>query len=317
MNTLQLSIVIPLFNEEESLPELHQWIVKVMEQHGFSYEILFINDGSTDQSWAIIKQLSAENPRVHGINFTRNQGKTAALQTGFERTKGKVIITMDADLQDSPEEIPALYKMITEEGFDLVSGWKEKRHDPLSKTIPTKFFNGLARYFSGIKLHDFNCGLKAYDARVTKSIQIYGEMHRYIPVVAKWNGFTKIGEKVVQHQARKYGYSKFGIERAIGILDILSITFVNKFGRRPMHFFGLWGVISFFFGSIITIFLIAEKLISIAKKLPFRNVTENPLFYLALLAIVIGVQLFLAGFLAELFIKNTDKTYLISEETNA
>jgi glycosyltransferase involved in cell wall biosynthesis len=312
---MQISVVIPLFNEEESLPELHDWIVRVMEANAFSYEILFINDGSTDESWAVIKQLSDKNSCVRGINFTKNQGKTAALQTGFERTKGEVVITMDADLQDSPEEIPELYKMIKTDGFDLVSGWKQKRHDPLVKTIPTKFFNALARYFSGIQLHDFNCGLKAYNAKVTKSIQIYGEMHRYIPVVAKWNGFKKIGEKVVQHQARKYGYSKFGIERAIGILDILSITFVNKFGRRPMHFFGLWGVISFFFGSIITIYLIRQKLISIAQKMPFRNVTENPLFYLALLAIIIGVQLFLAGFLAELFIKNTEKSYLITEDT--
>ncbi len=313
---MQISIVIPLFNEEESLPELHDWIVRVMEANAFSYEILFINDGSTDDSWAVIKQLSAKNPCVRGIDFTKNQGKTAALQTGFERTKGEVVITMDADLQDSPDEIPALYKMIKTDGFDLVSGWKQKRHDPLVKTIPTKFFNALARYFSGIKLNDFNCGLKAYNSKVTKSIQIYGEMHRYIPVVAKWNGFKKIGEKVVQHQARKYGYSKFGIERAIGILDILSITFVNKFGRRPMHLFGLWGVISFFFGSVITIYLISQKLFSIAQKLPFRNVTENPLFYLALLAIVIGVQLFLAGFLAELFIKNTEKNYLIAEDTS-
>jgi glycosyltransferase involved in cell wall biosynthesis len=315
MSEVQISVVIPLYNEEESLPELHEWIVKVMKANNFTYEVLFINDGSKDRSWEVIKSLSAKDPNVRGINFTRNQGKTAALQTGFDRTKGKVIITMDADLQDSPEEIPELYSMIVNEGYDLVSGWKQKRYDPLAKTIPTKFFNGLARYFSGIKLHDFNCGLKAYNSKVTKTIQIYGEMHRYIPVVAKWNGFTKIGEKVVQHQARKYGHSKFGIERAIGILDILSITFVNKFGRRPMHFFGFWGVISFFLGTIITIFLIVQKLVSIAMKQPFRNVTENPLFYLALVAIIIGVQLFLAGFLAELFIKNTDKSYPIAEDT--
>lgn len=314
MSNIQISLVIPLYNEDESLPELHEWIVRVMKQHNFTYEVLFINDGSKDNSWNVIKELSAKDENVRGINFTRNQGKTAALQTGFERTKGNVVITMDADLQDSPEEIPVLYDMIVNQGFDLVSGWKQKRYDPLAKTIPTKFFNGLARYFSGIKLHDFNCGLKAYDSKVTKTIQIYGEMHRYIPVVAKWNGFTKIGEKVVQHQARKYGHSKFGLERAIGILDILSITFVNKFGRRPMHFFGFWGVISFFLGSLLTIYLIAQKLISIAQKLPFRNVTENPMFYLALLAIVIGVQLFLAGFLAELFIKNTEKSYPIAEE---
>jgi glycosyltransferase involved in cell wall biosynthesis len=315
MEKTQISVVIPLFNEAESLPELHDWIVRVMKAHNFSYEILFVDDGSTDDSWKVISMLSDKNSCVRGFKFVRNYGKTAALQTAFNHTVGNVIITMDADLQDSPDEIPELYRMIVEDGFDIVSGWKQKRHDPLSKTIPTKFFNGLARWFSGINLHDFNCGLKSYNSRVIKNITIYGEMHRYIPVVAKWNGFKKIGEKVVQHQARKYGYSKFGIERAIGILDILSITFVNKFGRRPMHLFGSLGVLSFFIGFVITLWLAFDKIYSIYAHTSYRNLTDDPKFFLALIAMVIGSQLFLAGFLGELFVKGTIKRdeYLVSE----
>ncbi|MCU0326904.1 MAG: glycosyltransferase [Spirosomaceae bacterium] len=315
MEKTQISVVIPLFNEAESLPELHDWIVRVMKNHNFSYEILFVDDGSTDDSWKVISMLSEKNSCVRGFKFVRNYGKTAALQTAFNHTVGNVVITMDADLQDSPDEIPELYRMIVEDGYDIVSGWKQKRHDPLSKTIPTKFFNGLARWFSGIKLHDFNCGLKSYNSRVIKNITIYGEMHRYIPVVAKWNGFKKIGEKVVQHQARKYGYSKFGIERAIGILDILSITFVNKFGRRPMHLFGSLGVLSFFIGFVITLWLAFDKVYSIYAHTSYRNLTDDPKFFLALIAMVIGSQLFLAGFLGELFVKGTIKRdeYLVSE----
>jgi glycosyltransferase involved in cell wall biosynthesis len=317
MEKVDISIVIPLFNEDESLGELHDWIKKVMEENAFSYEILFIDDGSTDNSWEEIKKLKETNPRVLGFKFSRNNGKTAALQTGFNHAQGEVVITMDADLQDSPEEIPELYKMIKQDGFDLVSGWKRKRFDPITKTLPTKLFNAATRYISDIYLHDFNCGLKAYNSKVTKNLTIYGEMHRYVPVVAKWNGFSKIGEKVVQHQSRKYGYTKFGLERFInGFLDLLSITFINKFGRRPMHFFGTFGFLSFFFGSLITIFLIGQKLYCIYTHQAFRNVTENPLFYLALVAIILGSQLFLAGFLGELFVKQgiTKEDYVIAEQ---
>ena len=313
----QISVLIPLLNEEESLPELHDWIDRTLIAANLTYEILFIDDGSTDDSWQVIKSLSQKNERVHGIKFTRNYGKTAALDTGFKAAKGDVIITMDADLQDNPEEIPALYKKITEEGYELVSGWKKKRHDPiLSKNLPSKIFNWAARRISGVELNDFNCGLKAYDKKVVKNIKIYGEMHRYIPVIAKWNGFSKIGEQVVQHQARKYGTTKFGLDRFInGFLDLISITFVNKFGRRPMHFFGAFGVFSFLIGSGITIFLIAEKLFNLFNDLPFRNVTDNPLFFLALLVIMIGTQFFLAGFLGELFVKqNIGKHEYIIEE---
>jgi len=258
---LQISIVVPLYNEAESLPELHDWIVRVMNQNNFSYEILFVDDGSSDDSWEVIKQLSLGNQAVRGYKFTRNYGKTAALQTAFINTKGDVVITMDADLQDSPDEIPELYRMITEDGYDLVSGWKKKRYDPITKTLPTKLFNGVSRWVSGVNLHDFNCGLKAYKSRVVKSITIYGEMHRNIPIIAKWNGFKKIGEKVVQHQARKYGTTKFGLERFIfGFLDLLTVAFVNKFGRRPMHFFGTMGVLSFMIGSILAMYLLFEKL---------------------------------------------------------
>jgi glycosyltransferase involved in cell wall biosynthesis len=313
---LQISIVVPLYNEAESLPELHDWIVRVMHKHNFSYEILFVDDGSSDDSWDVIKHLSLGNHAVRGYKFTRNYGKTAALQTAFINTKGDVVITMDADLQDSPDEIPELYRMIIEEGYDLVSGWKKKRYDPITKTLPTKLFNSISRWLSGVNLHDFNCGLKAYKSRVVKSITIYGEMHRNIPIIAKWNGFKKIGEKVVQHQARKYGTTKFGLERFIfGFLDLLTVAFVNKFGRRPMHFFGTMGVLSFLIGSLMAIYLLFEKLYNISQGLRYRNVTDNPLFFLALVAIIIGSQLFLAGFIGELFVKQNFKKdeYLIEE----
>ncbi len=314
---LQISIVVPLYNEAESLPELCSWIDQVMQKNQFSYEMIFINDGSKDNSWQVLQDLAKQYPTVKGISFARNYGKSAALHEGFQKANGQVVITMDADLQDSPDEIPGLYHMITEEGFDLVSGWKQKRFDPISKTIPTKLYNAATRALSGVYLHDFNCGLKAYKLEVVKTIKLYGEMHRYIPVQAKWNGFTKIGEKVVQHQARKYGVTKFGLERFLyGFLDLLSITFVQTFGKRPMHLFGSLGILSFFSGSLITMWLIGVKLYNIANNLKYRNVTENPLFFLALVAIILGVQLFVAGFLGELLITNSDKTtqYQIKEE---
>ncbi len=304
---INLSVVIPLYNEEESLPELCNWISRVMDSHGFSYEILLINDGSTDNSWQVIGELSNANACIKGVKFNRNYGKSAALDIGFGLTKGKVIITMDADLQDSPDEIPELYRMITEDGLDLVSGWKKKRHDPISKTIPSRFFNATTRIISGIKLHDFNCGLKAYDSKVVKNIKVYGEMHRYIPVIAKWHGFSNIGEKVVEHRSRKFGTTKFGIERFIfGFLDLLSITFVSKFKKSPMHFFGLLGTISFLFGFASTVWLIWKKLeaVYILKISVTREVVDQPLFFLALVAIIVGVQLFLAGFLGELLVIN-------------
>jgi glycosyltransferase involved in cell wall biosynthesis len=318
---VEISVVIPLFNEEESLPELSQWISRVMDENGFTYEVLLIDDGSKDKSWEVITKLSAENPNIQGLKFVRNYGKTAALQTGFQAARGEVIITMDADLQDSPDEIPELYRRIRDEGWDLISGWKKKRYDPISKTIPTKIFNAATRSISGVSLHDFNCGLKAYRNEVVKNITIYGEMHRYIPVIAKWNGFAKIGEQVVQHQARKYGYTKFGLERFIfGFLDLLSIAFVNKFGRRPMHLFGSLGTLMFFFGSVITFWLIGTKIYKIyISHEVYRNVTENPLFFLALIAIVLGSQLFLAGFIGELFVKQSiSKTgdYIVAEKSN-
>ena len=305
---MNISIVIPLLNEEESLPELCLWIEKVMNDNNFSYEILLVDDGSTDKSWQVIEELSSKNQNIRGIKFRRNYGKSAALNVAFEAAQGHVIITMDADLQDSPDEIPDLYKMIAVDGLDLVSGWKNKRYDPISKTIPTKLFNWATRKSSGINnLHDFNCGLKAYKKDVVKNIEVYGEMHRYIPVIAKWAGFTKIEEKVVQHRERKYGVTKFGLERFIrGFLDLLSITFVSKFGKRPMHFFGLWGTISFFFGVMVSLFLIAEKVYKSAYAIPTRDVTDKPLFYLALVAMIIGTQLFLAGFLAELISRNSN-----------
>ncbi|GHB64840.1 glycosyltransferase family 2 protein [Persicitalea jodogahamensis] len=317
---LQLSVLIPLYNEDESLPELHDWIVRVMEENGFSYEILFMDDGSKDRSWAVIRELGRRNPHVRGIRFTRNYGKTAALQTGFQTVRGEVVITMDADLQDSPDEIPELYRMITEENYDLVSGWKQKRYDPISKTLPTKLFNAATRGISEVQLHDFNCGLKAYRQDVVKNITIYGEMHRYIPVIAKWNGYSRIGEKVVQHQARKYGTTKFGLERFMyGFLDLLSIAFVNKFGRRPMHFFGSLGTLMFFFGSLLTVWLIGLKVYNIYTHQPYRNVTDDPLFFIALTVIIVGSQLFLGGFLGELLVKQSihqTGDYLIADEVD-
>jgi glycosyltransferase involved in cell wall biosynthesis len=299
---VDISVVIPLLNEEESLPELTQWISRVMQMHGYSYEIILVDDGSTDRSWRVIQELSAGEPAIKAIRFNRNYGKSAALNVGFKETRGEVVITMDADLQDSPDEIPELYCMIKEQGYDLVSGWKKKRFDPLSKTIPTKLFNGVTRRISRIPLHDFNCGLKAYDQRVVKSIDVYGEMHRYIPVIAKWNGFKNIGEKVVQHRERKYGTTKFGLERFVyGFLDLLSITFVSRFKKRPMHFFGTMGTLSFVIGFFITIWLIGDKVYySFYLHQRTRDVVAQPLFFLALVALVIGVQLFLAGFLAEM-----------------
>lgn len=314
----QISVVVPVFNEEESLPELTHWISRVMNTHGFSYEVILINDGSTDRSWEVIQKLSELNPHFKGLNFTRNYGKSAALDAGFKRAVGEIVITMDADLQDSPEEIPGLYEMIVG-GLDVVSGWKKERHDPISKTIPSKFFNGVTRWISGIQLHDFNCGLKAYRNKVVKNIHVYGEMHRYIPLLAKWNGFPKIGEKVVQHQARKYGYSKFGLERFLnGFLDLISVSFVHRYKKKPMHFFGLLGTISFLTGFIITGWLIIEKVYGLSQGFKVREVVDQPLFFLALVAIIIGVQLFVTGFIAELMTSNQAKEaeYKIDEEIN-
>ena len=308
--------MIHLLNEEESLPELTRWIARVLTARGLSYEVILIDDGSTDDSWTVIEALAGQDMALRGIRFNRNYGKSAALNVGFEAARGRVVFTMDADLQDSPEELPELYRMITEDGYDLVSGWKQKRYDPLSKTLPTKLFNGATRAISGIKLHDFNCGLKAYDQRVVKAIEVYGEMHRYIPVIAKWNGFKKIGEKVVKHQERKYGVTKFGLERFVyGFLDLASITFVGKFRRRPMHFFGTLGTLSFFLGTILTLWLVGEKAWLAWHNLRARDVTDQPLFFLALVAVIVGMQLFLAGFLGELIQLNGPKRndYLVRE----
>jgi len=304
---IDISVVIPLFNEEESLPELTAWIDRVMNTNNFSYEVILVDDGSSDSSWAVIERLKAANPNISGIKFRRNYGKSAALNVGFAAAQGDVVITMDADLQDSPDEIPELYDRIINQGADLVSGWKQKRYDPPSKTIPTKLFNSATRKMSGISnLHDFNCGLKAYKKDVVKNIEIYGEMHRYIPVLAKWAGFHKIQEQVVQHYPRKYGSTKFGPGRFVkGFLDLISIYFVGKFGKRPMHFSGAMGVISFLLGFFITLYLIFEKLISIANHAAYRNITDQPLFFLALLAIILGTQLFLTGFVAELVSRNS------------
>lgn len=314
---MDISVVVPLFNEAESLPELEQWIERVMQANGFSYEIIFVNDGSTDDSWRVICDLAEKNPAVRGVCFRRNYGKSPALNVGFARACGEVVITMDADLQDSPDEIPELYRMITEDGYDLVSGYKQKRYDPLSKTIPTKLFNATARRVSGIKnLHDFNCGLKAYRLKVVKSVEVYGEMHRYIPILAKWAGFRKIGEKVVHHRARKYGVSKFGWERMIkGYLDLITVMFMSRFGKSPMYFFGGLGTLMFLVGGGTAIYLIAEKLYKQTHALPLRGVTDQPLFYIAMAAVVIGVQLFLAGFLGELIGRNSGdrNRYLIDE----
>ncbi|MDN3546797.1 glycosyltransferase family 2 protein [Mucilaginibacter aquaedulcis] len=299
---MDISVVVPLYDEIESLPELTSWISRVMDEHRFTYEIILVDDGSKDGSFEMIRKLQLNNPFIKGIKFRRNYGKSAALNTGFAAANGNVVITMDADLQDSPDEIPELYRRIVEENYDLVSGWKAKRYDPLSKTIPTKLFNAATRKMSGINnLHDFNCGLKAYRKTVVKNIEIYGEMHRYIPVLAKWAGFTRIGEQVVEHRARKYGKTKFGMSRFVnGFLDLLSIFFVGKFGKRPMHFFGTMGTLSFFTGTIIAIWIIAEKLYLIAHNEKYRDITANPLFYIALVAIILGSQLFLTGFVAEL-----------------
>lgn len=317
---MNLSIVIPLLNEQESLPELHQWIVKVMNNNNYTYEILFIDDGSSDESWKIIEEISSKNPNVKGIRFMRNFGKSQALHAGFARAKGDVVITMDADLQDSPEEIPELFRMITQGNYDLVSGWKKKRYDnAVTKNLPSKLFNWAARKTSGVYLNDFNCGLKAYNNTVIKNIEVSGEMHRYIPVLAKNAGFNKIGEKVVQHQARKYGESKFGMDRFInGFLDLITIWFLSKYGKRPMHFFGAAGVLMFVIGFISTGFIILLKLIKLYSGFKTILVTENPLFYIALTAMIIGSQLFLAGFLGEIILrtKNNEERYKISKEVN-
>lgn len=293
---IDISVIIPLLNEKDSLPELCAWISRVMEENHFSYEIILVDDGSNDGSWDTISSIRQENINIRGIRFRRNFGKSAALNEGFSACQGNVIITMDADLQDSPDEIPGLYRMITEEKYDLVSGWKQKRYDPISKTIPTRLFNWAARRMSGIHLHDFNCGLKAYKKDLVKNIEVYGEMHRYIPILAKWAGFPKIAEKVVVHRARKYGKTKFGISRFIyGFLDLLSITFVSRFGKRPMHLFGFLGTLSFLFGLLIAFYLVYEKIINKVYKM-----TERPLFYFGILFMVIGTQLFLSGFLGEM-----------------
>ena len=317
---MDISIVIPLLNEEESLQELYDWIAKVMQSNRYLYEIIFIDDGSTDTSWQVIEKLSAKNNTVKGIRFQKNYGKSQALDAGFEVAKGAVVITMDADLQDNPEEIPALYDLIIEEGFDLISGWKKKRYDNLiTKNIPSKLFNAAARKTSGLKLHDFNCGLKAYKSEVIKAVKVSGEMHRYIPVLAKNEGFIKIGEKVVQHQVRKYGETKFGIERFVnGFLDLITISFLSKFGKRPMHFFGLWGTCMFLFGTSTAFYIGASKLYKVYTGIKTILVTDNPWFFIALTSIILGTLLFLAGFIGELIIKNKseEKHYKIKENIN-
>lgn len=317
---MDISVIVPLYNEAESLPELEQWIARVMKENNFSYEIIFINDGSTDDSWQVITDLSAKNPAVKGVCFRRNYGKSPALNTGFRRAGGDVVITMDADLQDSPDEIPELYHMIMDEKYDLVSGWKQKRYDPLSKTIPTKLFNATARRVSGIhNLHDFNCGLKAYRNKVVKRIEVYGDMHRYIPYLAKNAGFTKIGEKVVHHQARKYGKSKFGLDRFVnGYLDLMTLWFTNKFGGKPMHFFGLLGSLMFMLGFIAVVVVGALKLYHLHNGGDYRLVTDSPYFFIALTTMILGTQLFLTGFIGELIARNSSKRndYEIEEELN-
>ncbi len=312
---IDISVVVPLFNEEESLPHLFQWIEKVMAEHNFSFEVLFVDDGSKDNSWQVVENLSEKNPCAKGIRFRRNYGKSAALNVGFQNCRGTVVVTMDADLQDSPDEIPELYKMITQENYDLVSGWKKKRYDnALTKNLPSKLYNWTTRKMSGIYLHDFNCGLKAYKLEVVKSIEVYGEMHRFIPVIAKWAGFSRIGEKVVTHRERQFGVSKFGLNRFVnGYLDLMSIMFVSKFGKKPMHFFGLLGSIAFFLGFLLAVIMGCQKLWAIIHDIPMRKITESPYFYFALLAMILGTQLFLTGFLAELIGRNssTRNSYLI------
>ena len=315
---MDISVIVPLYNEAESLPELASWIERVMKENSYSYEIIFINDGSSDNSWEVIEELSGKNPNIHGIKFRRNYGKSPALYCGFERAKGDGVITMDADLPDSPDEKPTLYKMITEEEYDLVSGYKKKRYDPLSKTIPTKLFNATARKVSGIKnLHDFNCGLKAYRNEVVKNIEVYGDMHRYIPYLAKNAGYDRIGELVVHHQARKYGKSKFGISRFFhGYLDLMSLWFLSRFSYRPMHIFGLWGTLMFFFGFIAAIIVGGMKLYALANGETSRLVTDTPYFYISLTLMILGTQLFLTGFIAELISRTSQERnrYNISKE---
>lgn len=315
---MDISVIIPLFNEEESLPELFAWIDQVMKENKFTYEVIFVNDGSTDHSWNVIEKLSKEFECVRGIRFRRNYGKSPALHCGFAQAQGDVVITMDADMQDSPDEIPELYRMIKEDGYDLVSGYKKKRYDPLSKTIPTKLFNATARKISGIKnLHDFNCGLKAYRKEVVKNIEVYGEMHRYIPYIAKNAGFTRIGEKVVKHRARKYGKTKFGLNRFFnGYLDLITLWFLSSFGRKPMHVFGFLGTIMFMIGFISAAILGIDKLCALANGVPQRLITDSPYFYLALTVMVIGTQLFLAGFLGDLISRSSTNRndYQIAEE---
>lgn len=315
---MDISVVIPLYNEEESLPELMDWIERVMATHSFSYEVILVDDGSKDQSWHIIEKYSQKDDHIKGIKFRRNYGKSAALHCGFQTAQGDVVITMDADMQDSPDEIPDLYQMIIGEDYDMVSGWKKKRYDPLSKTLPTKLFNATARKFSGIKLHDFNCGLKAYKNKVVKNIEVYGEMHRYIPILAKQAGFTQIGEKVVQHRARKYGVTKFGgLNRFInGVLDLLSITFITRFSKKPMHLFGALGTLLFILGFFAAAWIGIDKLICLSHGIPARLVTANPYFYIALVCMLLGTQLFLTGFVAELVSRSaTDRNvYLIEKE---
>lgn len=312
---MDISVVVPLYNEEESLNELNDWIEQVMQSNHFSYEVIFVDDGSSDSSWQVVENIAKVYSPVKGIRFRRNYGKSAALNEGFKVAEGDVVITMDADLQDSPDEIPELFRMIKEEGYDMVSGWKKKRHDPITKTIPSRFYNWTTRRLSGIKLHDFNCGLKAYKNEVVKNIEVYGEMHRYIPVIAKWEGYTRIGEKVVQHQKRKYGVTKFGFERFIkGYLDLLSITFVSKFGQRPMHFFGTFGSLTFFAGFVIAAYLTYTKFFAH----DYTMMTDRPLFYFGLLAMIIGTQLFMTGFIADMISRNSysKKVYQIKSKIN-
>lgn len=317
---MDISVIVPLYNEDESLPELSAWIARVMDAHRFTYEIVMVDDGSNDTSWQVIESLSAQNPRIKAIKFRRNYGKSAALHCGFQVAQGDVVITMDADMQDSPDEIPALYHMVMEEDYDLVSGWKKKRYDPLSKTIPTKIYNAAARKFSGIKnLHDFNCGLKAYKNKVIKNIEVYGEMHRYIPILAKQAGFSKIGEKIVQHRARKYGTTKFGLSRFVnGFLDLLSITFITRFAKKPMHLFGALGTLLFIIGFISAGWLGIDKLIAMSNNIKAPLVTSSPYFFIALTCMVIGSQLFLAGFVAELVSRSaSDRNVYLIEKTIA
>ena len=316
-NKLDLSIVVPLYNEAESLPELVEWIGRVATANKLSYEIIFVDDGSTDESWSVIERLKKSNPEIRAISFMRNYGKSAALYCGFDMAEGEVVFTMDADLQDSPDEIPQMRRMILDEGYDLVSGWKKKRYDPIGKRWPSKFFNFTARLMSGIKLHDFNCGLKAYRRKVVKSIEVYGEMHRYIPILAKHAGFRRIGEKVVEHHERKYGKSKFGLERMVkGYLDLISVSFMSRFGRSPMYLFGSLGTLMFLFGGITAVWIIVDKLYSQFNGLMWRGVADQPMFYLALLAIILGVQLFLAGFLGEMINRrSTERNHYLIDRT--